>query len=121
MSRIRGYHIERAMNVVELAAAFPSAQNLCFVPGEYMFQQKLLPQTESYALPSFKHPQQRRSPTQRGPVSVLLLSFIAEAAHDPPNAARKPQPSSSMAPLIVADQIERLCPRLRQPCRRLGS
>src|SRR5687768_14126179 len=40
---IRGYHIERATNVVELAAAFPTVQNLCFVPGEYMFQQKLLP------------------------------------------------------------------------------
>jgi D-psicose/D-tagatose/L-ribulose 3-epimerase len=39
---IRGYHIERAKNVVELAAAFPTAQNLCFVPGEYMFQQRLL-------------------------------------------------------------------------------
>jgi sugar phosphate isomerase/epimerase len=39
---IRAYHIERAKNVVELAAAFPTAQNLCFVPGEYMFQQRLL-------------------------------------------------------------------------------
>jgi len=39
---IRGYHIERAKNVVELAAAFPSVKNLCFVPGEYMFQQRLL-------------------------------------------------------------------------------
>jgi D-psicose/D-tagatose/L-ribulose 3-epimerase len=40
---IRGYHIERAKNVVELASAFPTVRNLCFVPGEYMFQQKLLP------------------------------------------------------------------------------
>jgi D-psicose/D-tagatose/L-ribulose 3-epimerase len=39
---IRNYHIERAKNVVELAAAFPTVKNLCFVPGEYMFQQKLL-------------------------------------------------------------------------------
>jgi len=39
---IRGYHIERAKNVVELAAAFSTVKNLCFVPGEYMFQQKLL-------------------------------------------------------------------------------
>ena len=40
---IRGYHISRAKNVVELAAQFPTARNLCFVPGEYMFQKKLLP------------------------------------------------------------------------------
>src|SRR5215510_354680 len=30
---IRGYHIERAKNVVELAAAFSTVTNLCFVPG----------------------------------------------------------------------------------------
>ena len=40
---IRGFHIERAKNIVDLAAAFSTVRNLCFVPGEYMFQQKLLP------------------------------------------------------------------------------
>lgn len=40
---IRGYHIARSKNIVDLAAEFPTARNLCFVPGEYMFQQKLLP------------------------------------------------------------------------------
>lgn len=40
---IRGYHIERAKNVVDLAADFPTTRNLCFVPGEYMFQKKLIP------------------------------------------------------------------------------
>ena len=40
---IRDYHIERAKNVVDLAAEFASARNLCFVPGEYMFQKKLIP------------------------------------------------------------------------------
>jgi sugar phosphate isomerase/epimerase len=40
---VRGYHIDRANSVVELAAVFPTVTNLCFVPGEYMFQQKLLP------------------------------------------------------------------------------
>lgn len=40
---IRGYHIERAKNVVDLAAEFPTSRNLCFVPGEYMFQKKLIP------------------------------------------------------------------------------
>jgi D-psicose/D-tagatose/L-ribulose 3-epimerase len=39
---VRNYHIERAKNVVALAAQFPTVRNLCFVPGEYMFQQKLL-------------------------------------------------------------------------------
>jgi D-psicose/D-tagatose/L-ribulose 3-epimerase len=40
---VRGYHIDRAKNVVALAAQFPTVRNLCFVPGEYMFQQKLIP------------------------------------------------------------------------------
>ncbi len=41
---VRGFHIEGiAKNVVDLAAAFPTVRNLCFVPGEYMFQKKLLP------------------------------------------------------------------------------
>jgi sugar phosphate isomerase/epimerase len=40
---VRGFHIDRACSVVDLAAEFPTARNLCFVPGEYMFQQKLLP------------------------------------------------------------------------------
>jgi D-psicose/D-tagatose/L-ribulose 3-epimerase len=40
---IRGYHIERAKNVVDLAADFATNRNLCFVPGEYMFQKKLIP------------------------------------------------------------------------------
>jgi D-psicose/D-tagatose/L-ribulose 3-epimerase len=47
---IRGYHIERAKNVVDLAAEFPSARNLCFVPGEYMFQKKLLPPDSEWKL-----------------------------------------------------------------------
>jgi sugar phosphate isomerase/epimerase len=40
---VRAFHIDRAKNVVDLAASFPTVRNLCFVPGEYMFQQKLLP------------------------------------------------------------------------------
>lgn len=40
---IRSYHIERAKNVVDLAADIPTTRNLCFVPGEYMFQKKLIP------------------------------------------------------------------------------
>ena len=40
---IRDYHIARARSVVDLATAFSTARNLCFVPGEYMFQRKLIP------------------------------------------------------------------------------
>ena len=47
---IRGYHIERAKHVVDLATAFPTVRNLCFVPGEYMFQQKLLPPSLEWKL-----------------------------------------------------------------------
>ena len=38
---VRSYHIERAKNVLDLASEFSSARNLCFVPGEYMFQHHL--------------------------------------------------------------------------------
>jgi D-psicose/D-tagatose/L-ribulose 3-epimerase len=40
---VRDYHIGRACAVVDLAAEFASARNLLFVPGEYMFQRRLLP------------------------------------------------------------------------------
>jgi D-psicose/D-tagatose/L-ribulose 3-epimerase len=40
---VRSYHIERAKNVLDLASEFSGARNLCFVPGEYMFQHRLLP------------------------------------------------------------------------------
>jgi D-psicose/D-tagatose/L-ribulose 3-epimerase len=40
---MRDYHIERATNIVDLAAQFPTARNVCFVPGEYLFQKKLIP------------------------------------------------------------------------------
>jgi D-psicose/D-tagatose/L-ribulose 3-epimerase len=40
---VRGYHIERACNALDYAAEFETARNLLFVPGEYMFQQGLLP------------------------------------------------------------------------------
>ncbi|CAN5462244.1 hypothetical protein BH10PSE7_BH10PSE7_09260 [soil metagenome] len=40
---VRGFHIARAKAVVDLCAEFATARNLCFVPGEYMFQKKLIP------------------------------------------------------------------------------
>ena len=47
---VRGYHIERAKNVLDLASEFPSARNLCFVPGEYMFQKRLIPAESEWRL-----------------------------------------------------------------------
>ena len=47
---VRSYHIERAKNVLDLASEFPSARNLCFVPGEYMFQHRLLPAESEWKL-----------------------------------------------------------------------
>lgn len=40
---VRGYHIERARNVIDYGAEFDTVRNLLFVPGEYMFQRRLLP------------------------------------------------------------------------------
>jgi sugar phosphate isomerase/epimerase len=40
---VRDYHVERACAVVDLAAELQTARNLLFVPGEYMFQRRLLP------------------------------------------------------------------------------
>ncbi|MDX6563465.1 MAG: hypothetical protein QOD65_3279 [Gaiellales bacterium] len=40
---VRGYHIERACNVLDYGAEFETTRNLLFVPGEYMFQRRLLP------------------------------------------------------------------------------
>lgn len=40
---VRDFHIRRAKAVVDLAAEFGTATNICFVPGEYMFQKRLLP------------------------------------------------------------------------------
>ena len=47
---VRSYHIERAKNVLDLASEFSSARNLCFVPGEYMFQHHLVPAESEWKL-----------------------------------------------------------------------
>ncbi|HTZ67223.1 MAG TPA: sugar phosphate isomerase/epimerase [Roseiarcus sp.] len=47
---VRSYHIERAKNVLDLASGFLEARNLCFVPGEYMFQHRLLPAESEWKL-----------------------------------------------------------------------
>jgi sugar phosphate isomerase/epimerase len=45
---VREYHIERARNVLDYAAEFESVRNLLFVPGEYMFQGRLLPREREW-------------------------------------------------------------------------
>jgi sugar phosphate isomerase/epimerase len=73
---IRGYHIERAKNVVELAALFPTARNLCFVPGEYMFQKKLLPPQSEWDLVVDATRQVGRHAAERGlELAIELLPF----------------------------------------------
>ena len=46
---VRSYHIDRAKNVLDLASEC-SAKNLCFVPGEYMFQRRLVPAENEWKL-----------------------------------------------------------------------
>ena len=45
---VRDYHIERACNVIDLAAEFGTVRNLLFVPGDYIFQGKLLPREQEW-------------------------------------------------------------------------
>ena len=46
---VREFAIRRACNVVDLAAEFDTARNLLFVPGEYLFQRRLLPPEQEWA------------------------------------------------------------------------
>jgi D-psicose/D-tagatose/L-ribulose 3-epimerase len=73
---VRSYHIERAKNVVALAAQFPTVRNLCFVPGEYMFQKKLLPPSLEWELVVDATKQVCRHAEERGlEVAIELLPF----------------------------------------------
>lgn len=45
---VREFAIRRACNVVDLAAEFDTARNLLFVPGEYLFQRRLLPPEQEW-------------------------------------------------------------------------
>lgn len=73
---IRGYHIERARNIVDLAAEFATARNLCFVPGEYMFQKKLLPPEGEWDLVVDATQQVGRHAAARGlELAIELLPF----------------------------------------------
>jgi len=73
---IRDYHIERARNVVDLAKAFPTVRNLCFVPGEYMFQKKLIPPQGEWDLVVDATQQVGRHAASRGiELAIELLPF----------------------------------------------
>ena len=73
---IRNYHIERAKNVIELAAQFPTVRNLCFVPGEYMFQQKLLPPSLEWGMVVDATKQVGQHAVERGlELAIELLPF----------------------------------------------
>ena len=72
---IRSYHIERAKNVVDLAAEF-SARNVCFVPGEYMFQRRLIPADGEWKLVVDATQQVgRRAAERRLELAIELLPF----------------------------------------------
>jgi D-psicose/D-tagatose/L-ribulose 3-epimerase len=45
---IRDYHIERAQNIIDLSAEIGTVRNLLFVPGDYIFQGRLLPQQQEW-------------------------------------------------------------------------
>jgi D-psicose/D-tagatose/L-ribulose 3-epimerase len=72
---VRSYHIERAKSVVDLAAEF-SAKNLCFVPGEYMFQRRLVPAEGEWKLVVDATQQVgRRAAESRLELAIELLPF----------------------------------------------
>jgi D-psicose/D-tagatose/L-ribulose 3-epimerase len=45
---VRGYHIERACAVIDLAGELDSVRNLLFVPGDYIFGGLLLPREQEW-------------------------------------------------------------------------
>jgi len=73
---IRSYHIERARNVLDLASEFSSARNLCFVPGEYMFQHRLVPAESEWKLVVDATQQVGRHAAARGlELAIELLPY----------------------------------------------
>lgn len=45
---VRGYHIERACDIIDLAAEIGTVRNLMLCPGDYIFGGKLLPQEQEW-------------------------------------------------------------------------
>jgi sugar phosphate isomerase/epimerase len=72
---VRSYHIDRAKNVLDLASEC-SANNLCFVPGEYMFQRRLVPAENEWKLVVDATQQVGRHAAERGlELAIELLPF----------------------------------------------
>ena len=77
---VRSYHIERAKNVLDLASEFSSAKNLCFVPGEYMFQHHLVPAENEWKLVVDATQQVGRYAAERRlELAIELLPFKADS------------------------------------------
>src|SRR5436190_8760239 len=73
---IRNFHIQRAKNVVDLATEFATARNLCFVPGEYMFQKKLIPEKSEWeSVVGATREVGRRAAERRLELAIELLPF----------------------------------------------
>ncbi|MDX6631547.1 MAG: hypothetical protein QOH00_3793 [Gaiellales bacterium] len=73
---VRDYHIERACNVIDYATEFETARNLLFVPGEYMFQRRLLPPEREWDAVVDATRQVGRHAAERGlEVAIELLPF----------------------------------------------
>jgi sugar phosphate isomerase/epimerase len=73
---IRSYHIERACNVLDFGAEFDTVRNLLFVPGEYMFQGKLLPPQREWEAVCDATAQVGRHAAELGlEVAIELLPF----------------------------------------------
>ncbi|WP_421725691.1 sugar phosphate isomerase/epimerase family protein [Bauldia sp.] len=73
---VRDFHIRRAKAVVDLAADFKTARNICFVPGEYMFQKRLLPPEGEWELLIDATRQVGQRAAEKGlEVAIELLPF----------------------------------------------
>jgi D-psicose/D-tagatose/L-ribulose 3-epimerase len=73
---MREYHIRRACNVIDYGSEFETTRNLLFVPGEYMFQGKLLPREREWEAVVDATDRVGRHAAERGlEVAIELLPF----------------------------------------------
>jgi sugar phosphate isomerase/epimerase len=73
---VRDYHIERACNIIDLGAELGTVRNLLFVPGDYIFQGRLLPRRQEWDRVVDATRQVGTRAAQRGlEVAIELLPF----------------------------------------------
>jgi sugar phosphate isomerase/epimerase len=73
---VRDFHIRRACNVLDFGAEFSTVRNLLFVPGEYMFQGRLLPREREWEAVVDATAQVGRHAAELGlEVAIELLPF----------------------------------------------